>query len=126
MNFEEALVVELSSISGLINKVFPLSAPEGVNPPFVVYVSSEGVQDKTLEGYLDSKEIVCELHIVHSSYGNLKPLTKQVLAKLQSFCGRNIGVNGPFIKNFTYDTPAEIFEREVNLYRSSFDITVKF
>jgi hypothetical protein len=126
MNFEEALVVELNSVPGLKNKVFPLSAPEGIKTPFIVYVSNEGIQDKTLEGYLNSKEVVCEIHVVHSSYGSLKPLTKQVLTHLKTFYSRVIGDNGPFIENFSCDKPTEVYEREVNLYRSSFDITVNF
>jgi hypothetical protein len=126
MNFEEALVVELSTIPDLINKIFPLMAPEGTKPPFIVYVSSEGIPDKTLQGYLSSKEVFCEIHVVHSNYGSVKNLSKQVLAKIQTFYGRAIGIDGPFIQNVTYDKPVEVYEKEVSLYRSSFDLTVKF
>jgi len=48
MDFEQALVHELSSITALNGKVFPLSAKEGTNPPFVLYVSSEGKKIQTL------------------------------------------------------------------------------
>jgi hypothetical protein len=126
MNFEEALVEEFNTIPNILDKAFPLMAPEGIKPPFIVYVSSEGVQDKTLQGYLSSKEVVCEIHVVHSNYNNVKSLSKQVISKIQSFYGRTIGTDGPFIQNVTYEKPTEVYEKEVNLYRSSFDLTVKF
>jgi hypothetical protein len=46
MNFEEALRNELNSIPQIANKIFPLAATEGVKTPYLVYISSEGVQEK--------------------------------------------------------------------------------
>jgi hypothetical protein len=117
MNFEEALRAELSTITELTNKVFPLNATEGIKAPYIIYVSTEGIQDKTLQGYLASKEIECEINILHDSYVNLKSLTKQVLAKIIAFQGRIIGDNGPFIQNVTYEKPVELYESLVFLYR---------
>lgn len=125
MNFEEALASELESVDGLEGKVFPMGAKEGVKPPFVIYVSSEGLQDKTLDGYLTSKEIDCEIHVVHKNYDKMKALTKLVISELQTFYGRAIGTDGPFIKSLTYDKPVEVHEKEVQFYRSSFDIHVR-
>jgi hypothetical protein len=125
MNFEEALMSELNSIIGLDNKIFPMSAKEGTKPPFIIYVSSEGLQDKTLDGYLTSKELDCEIHVIHSNYSKMKNLTKEVLSKLQTFYGRSIGIDGPFIKSLSYDKPTEVHEKEVGFYRSSFDINVR-
>jgi hypothetical protein len=125
MDFEEALSEELSAILGVENKVFPLSANEGEKPPFIIYVSSEGKETMTMEGYHDTKEIGCIIHIVTQHYHQLKPLTKQVISKLQSFYGRQIGTNGPYVKSFTYDEPTEVHEEEVNYSRCSFDIRVR-
>jgi acetylglutamate synthase len=125
MNFEEALESELTSIAGLEDTVYPMSAPEGIKPPFVIYVSSDGLQDKTLDGYLNSKEIECEIHVVHTSYSKMKALTKEVLSKLQTFYGRSIGTDGPFVKSFDYDKPTEGHEKELGYRISSFDIRVR-
>jgi hypothetical protein len=129
MNFEEALRAELGTLTELSNKVFPLNADEGTKAPYVVYISSEGVQVKTLQGYMGNKEVDCEINILHDSYANMKALTKEVLAKIISFQGRSIGdlfsKDGPFIQNVTYSKPVEIYEKEVSLYRSVIDITVK-
>lgn len=125
MNFEEALTYELETVTSLDEKVFPMSASEGIKAPFVIYVSSEGVQDNSLNGYLISKEVGCEIHVVHDSYGNMKALTKEVIAKLQTFYARAIGIDGPFIKSLVYEKPTEVHEKEFGFYRSSFDIRVR-
>jgi hypothetical protein len=125
VTFEEALKYELSTITGMDKKVFPSVVKEGVKPPYVIYVSSEGVYDKTLSGYLDTKEIECEIHVIHTDYGVMKTLTKEVLTKLLTFYGRSIGINGVFIKSFTYDKPEEAFEEEVGFHRSSFGFRVR-
>lgn len=125
MNFEEALVYELETIPGLNDKVFPLYASEGEEPPFVIYISSEGEPAQTLEGFSKSILIQCEIHIVGNSYSEMKSITRQIVAILQSFFGRTIGIDGAFIKSISYEQPEEVIEREVNLYRSSFDIKVR-
>ncbi|WP_066316960.1 DUF3168 domain-containing protein [Bacillus sp. FJAT-29814] len=126
MNFEEALRAEFETIPGLSNKIFPLAAPEGEKAPFLIYVSSDGIPDKSLQGYLSTREVVCEIYILHDSYASMKALTKAVVAKIISFQGRVIGENGPFIQNATYDDPVKRYEKEISLYRSAFDLRVKF
>ena len=113
MAFEESLRVDLMTIPELVNKVFPLVAPEGVKTPYVVYVSSEGLEDRTLQGYQASKVVDCELHITSDSYGAMKDLTKKVLTKVKS----NL--------NLSYDRPVELYNNEVQLYRTVLEITVR-
>lgn len=125
MNFEQALTAELEQIEGLMDKVFPLNAEEGTKAPYLIYFGSEGLEDKTLDGYLDSKEVDCELNIMQYSYSGLKYLTKQILSKLKSFQSRTIGEQGPFIQSVSYQKPVEIYEKEVDLYRCVIEITVK-
>lgn len=125
MNFEESLVTELSTITELEGRIFPLHATEGTNPPFVIYVSSEGEKTRTLDGYEDLTEVTAELHVVAESYEHLKALIKAVLDKIQTFFGRNIGADGVYIKSLTYTEPEESFEDELNYHRSSFEITVR-
>jgi hypothetical protein len=125
MNFEEALRDELSQINGLTNKVFPLQAPEETKAPYAIYVSSDSVLDKSFEGYSDSGVISCEINILQNSYSGLKRLSKDVIGKIVSFQGRELGTSGPFIKDITYQTSPEIYEKEVALYRSVIDIKVR-
>jgi hypothetical protein len=124
MNFEEALVYELETISGLVNKVFPQTAKEGTEPPFVVYSSSEGEEIQTLEGYTGIKKIVADISVVGQTYDIMKSFTKSVLGHFESFFGRNIGIDGPYIKSFSYGEPTESFDEEMEYHRSSFQINV--
>ncbi|CEG26010.1 tail completion protein gp17 [Bacillus sp. B-jedd] len=125
MNFEEALRQELSDIASLNNKVYPLVAPEGTEAPYVVYVSSEGIQDKSFDGYLQTRTVDFEMNVFAGKYSNLKALTKEVIAKIVSFQGREIGTRGPVIQNVTYHKPVEAYDKDTKLYVSVFDIKVK-
>lgn len=125
MHFEEALIFEFETITGLNDRVFPLYAKEGVQPPFVIFSSSEGETIQTLEGWTLSKEILSEIHVVAMSYGKLKYLTKDVLAMLKTFRGRAIGTGGPFIKSLTYEQPVESLDTEFGFYRTSFELLVR-
>jgi hypothetical protein len=126
MKFEEALVYELSEIAMIRDKVFPLSAPEDSEPPFVIYVSSEGVKVRSLEGYSDLTETTFEIHVTTVDYTTLKSLTKQVMDKIFSFYSRAIGEAGPFIKSVSIDEPVESKVEELNFNRCAFDCHVRF
>jgi hypothetical protein len=126
MNFEEALKNELNSITNLANKVFPLTAIEGVKTPYLVYVSSEGIQEKYLEGYRGSKEVDCELHILNDSYAGLKDITRQVISKVISFQDRVIGgVDGVWIQDVTYERVTEQYIDQLFQYLCVISIRVR-
>ena len=126
MNFEEALDNELSGIPQLTNKIFPLAATEGVKTPYLVYVSSEGVQEKYLSGYAGNKEVDCELHILNDGYAGLKDITRQVIDKVISFQDRVIGGdNGVWIQDVTYERVTEQYIPELYQYLCVLSITVR-
>ncbi|AIQ54568.1 hypothetical protein [Paenibacillus sp. FSL R7-0331] len=125
MNFEQALVHELSSISGLSGKVYPGEAPEKVIP-YIVYLSSAGLKDKDLDGYKDSRRVPLELNIVATRYSDMKQFTESTIEKLISFERRVIGVDGPFISELTYEPPAELFEDAIKAFRSVIDVVVYY
>jgi hypothetical protein len=126
MYFEEALKIELENITELNNKVYPLAATEGVITPYLVYVSSEGVQEKYLEGYAGSKEVDCELHILSDSYPGLKDITRQVIAKVVTFQGRVIGGdNGVWIQDVTYERVTEQYIDQLFQYLCVISIRVR-
>lgn len=126
MNFEEALTVELEQIPSLNQKVFPGIMP-GKSAPYIAYLSSEGVQMKELGiGYTEGKTVEFTINIVTQKYGELKSLSRAVLQKLISFQSRVIGTDGPFIQEFTYTKPVELYEPEPKLYRCVIDCEVYF
>jgi hypothetical protein len=120
VDFEPALVQELKTITALENRIYPLTAPEATasgGVPYLIYSSSEGLRDKTLGGHLESKEVRAELNIIAKRYSDMKAITKQVIALLIGFEGRQIGTDGPFIEELTYQMPVEMYESEPGLYR---------
>lgn len=131
MTFEEALVLELEAITELNGKVFPLNAQDAegnpVEAPYLIYVSSEGQYDKCLNGFLDMKEVSCELNILHKTYRNMKLLSRQVVAKLKSFEGRIIGVDGPMIQELVFENDSpELYEEQPELYRKIINFRIYF
>jgi len=131
MTFEEALVLELEAITELNGKVFPLNAQDAegnpVEAPYLIYVSSEGQYDKCLNGFLDMKEVSCELNVLHKTYRNMKLLSRQVVAKLKSFEGRIIGVDGPMIQELVFENDSpELYEEQPELYRKIINFRIYF
>lgn len=129
-DFEAALRQEIiNAIPALGGRVYPLFAPEATKHngvPYIIYGSSDGLRDKTLGGYLDSKEVRAELNIIAERYSDLKAITKQVVALLVSFEGRRIGTNGPFIEEITYQMPVEMYESQPELYRCVVEFSAYF
>lgn len=129
VDFEPALVQELKTITALENRIYPLTAPEATasgGVPYLIYASSEGLRDKTLGGHLNSKEVRAELNIIAKKYSDMKAITKQVIALLITFEGRQIGTDGPFIEELTYQMPVEMYESEPGLYRCIIELSVFF
>jgi len=126
MDFEQALCYEIQTINGLSGKVFPQQAEEDTQPPFVVYVSSDGEKIMTLGGPTNMTELNCEIHVVAESYEQLKSLTKAVLDRIRSFFQRAIGQNGPTIKSVSHIEPIEDFDNNFNFHKSSFTIKIRY
>jgi hypothetical protein len=126
MDFEQALVYELNTITGLSGKVFPHMAEENTLAPFVIYISSDGEKIMTLGGPTNLTELTCEIHVVADSYEQLKSLTKAVIDRIRSFFQRAIGQNGPIIKSVSHVEPIEDMDTASNFHKSSFDIRVRF
>jgi len=126
MDFEQAMVYELQTITGLSGKVFPSAPEEGTQAPYVVYNSSEGEPIMTLGGPTNMTELSCEIHVITESYEQLKSLTKAVLDRIRSFFQRAIGQNGPHIRSISHIEPVEDIDTNLNYHKSSFDIRVRF
>ncbi|WEK53321.1 MAG: DUF3168 domain-containing protein [Candidatus Cohnella colombiensis] len=132
MDFESALKLELISVSGLKDKVFPLVASEKdvnnepLKAPYVVYSSSDGLKEKSMDGYQGLKQVDVTINVIASSYPNLKPLESAIITKLISFQSRVIGEGGPFIQDITYEEPVELFEPLPKLHRAIISFTVHF
>ena len=127
LNFEQAITVELKTISGLSTKVFPVNAPEGTAAPYVTYDSDDQNWEKVLDGFLTSGPLHCSVDVLHTSYANLKALAALVKAEIASWLMTTIATTGPYIQDVTFDELLpELYEPEVNLYRKIIGFTVYF
>lgn len=130
MTFEAALISELAAaIPALGGRIYPVSAPEANRnggTPYAIVVSSEGLRDKTLDGYMDSKSVPGEINIIAPSYSTVRAITKQVVALLIGMEQRTIGSDGPFIEELTYEQPVELYEEKPDMYRCLVEFTAYF
>lgn len=129
MDFDEALIAELDSITALGGRIYPLFAPEATKHngvPYLIYASSEGLRDKSLDGYMLSKALQGELNIIAERYSDMKAITKQAVALLVNMIGRKIGTDGPYIKDISYQRPVEMYEPQPDLYRCLIEFTAYF
>lgn len=127
MSFEKSLTEELYTVSGLSKRVFPINAPESFKPPYVAYISSEGVNNKTLDGFLSSREVALEVNVICTDYDSLKTLCPGVILCLQSFLRRTIGTTAPvFVKDIEFlSDPVELYEQEIKAYRCVIEMKVQ-
>lgn len=127
MTFEEALRTELITIEELNEKVFPLTAPEGTEAPYLIYVSSRGRHDKSLEGFQKSKSVSVEINVIHDRASKMRALARQVKTVIMGMEKRRIAETGPFIEEVIFENEGtELYEHEVDLYRCVFDLTFYF
>lgn len=125
MDFDKALVIELSAITGLSKKVFPVAAPESTATPYLIYGLTRSTRLRTLrENHIGTVEAIYQLDIFHANYGMLKAIKNNVINKLESFVGRNIATTGPYIQNLSIENDFEIYENQVNQYHGVIEFTV--
>lgn len=126
VDFEQGLRIELQSIAGLSKKIYPLSAPEGTNAPYIVYSKSSTDIIKTLDGNSKTRSGVYDIDILSNQYNNLQSLFMSVKEKLNGFIGRYIGGDSVYVQNVTYETILELYEPQVKWYRMSMEVRFYF
>jgi hypothetical protein len=122
MSFEKALVEEIEKV---IPNVFPLVAPEGTPTPYCVYVSSYGEREYTLSGYIASREIEVEIHVVGKTYAEMKPYMNGIIDKLITFEGKKMGTAQLSVQSVQYDKPHEMSDPETYEAHSFTDFTFR-
>lgn len=123
INLERALRYELNKIPEINNKIYPTNAPEGKEPPYLVYILSRYKELKSLDGFENSIEASYLLNILAKSYDEMKGLTKKVRETILTFLQREIGINGIYISDLSINNVSEIYEHELKLYRGIIDVT---
>lgn len=125
MDFEQALRAELITVPGILNKVYPVNAPEGTQAPYATYESSDLAEIKTHEGFGDTGTLECTVDVFGNTYAEMKTVSRATKEKIKTFLGKAIGTSGPYIQNLTFeDILPEMYEPNVDLYRKSITFTV--
>ena len=118
MTFEAALRTELMTITSLNNKVFPMRAPEGTEAPYLIYTTTLGDYDKSLEGWHKSKGVTVELNVIHDRAAAVRALSREVQALVMGFEGRQLASTGPLVDEIIFEGEGvELYEAQVDLYR---------
>lgn len=123
MSFEKALRDELVKV---IPAVYPLTAPENTQAPYVVYVSSYGDRDLTLDGYQTTKEVDVMVHVVGRNYADMKTYTNGVLNAMSGWQGKKIGTDLIYIQSVHYKNPTEVADPVTFMAHSWVDMTIRF
>lgn len=126
MNFEKAMVAELSSITGLSGKCFPLIAPQGTSGPFIVYRKRNIEHMKTLDGFMGKYNASYEVVVIANAYDDLQDLVDLVTDKFKSFLWRAIGAGGPLVENIGLTHNGDTYEAEAELYRADLSLEFKY
>lgn len=126
MDFEQALRAELITLTNLSNKVYPLFAPEGTIPPFVVYQKIRTDYVKTMDGTQTIRDGWYEFDLLATTYSDLQTKYVALVDKLKSFVGRSIGTDGPFIQNVTVENVVELYENQIDWHRMNVEVKFYF
>lgn len=126
MDLEQGLTAELSSIAGLTDKVFPVTAPQGTLAPYLTYALGGNDRAKTLSGHDGLVESQYQLDLYHTSYASMKALKKLVIANLKTYDLRNIGGSGPLVQQAEIITDFETYENEVELHKGIIELNIHY
>lgn len=121
--FEESLVTELSAIAGLSNKIFPVTAQQGTQVPFLIYELNNIDRTMVTSGFDGLIESTYQIMIAHTTYSSLKSLTKLVTDKLKTFQQRNIGV---YVQEIDIISQSEHYDDPSLFYLSQIDFQVNY
>lgn len=118
---EEVLTKELEVI--LENKVYPVNAPEGTLLPYLTYQASSGENIRSIDGnYSNVFNSNFDIDLYCKTYRELKIKTELVLKGLKGIWNRT--VEGIYIQAIRVGEPTELYEYEVNCYRSNIEIQI--
>ena len=123
---EKKLVEKLQEVTGLSNRVFPLTTKQGQEVPFVVYDRTSTERQKTLTGFTGLVEVSFQLDIHEKSYANLKTISSNVISKLKTFEGQTWGTYK--IQSCTIDDETEDYfdDDDVKWFVSFIDFTITY
>jgi hypothetical protein len=123
MNFEQAILVELS---GITSKVYPLDAQQGATAPYIVYTNNRTVRLKSHTTHTGLINSDYQFDIFHTTYESLVSLLSSIITELKTWEKTNLGITGPYIQDMYITDEVKTFDYETLLYQGTIDFTITY
>lgn len=123
MTFEEGLVKEFIDRN---IRTYPLGAPEGSAPPFIVYRKTNIEFVKTLDGYQNKANGNYSLVLVSKNYLDLQSKNEEIKDILLNLYGKEIGGEGPFIEDLKVSFTGDTYVYETDEYTSNINLEIHY
>lgn len=121
MFIEEVINIELSDI--LNNKAFPVNAPKDTSLPYITYQASNGENLRSIDGnYSNVFNSNFDIDLYCKTYSELKAKTDLLLKTLKGIWNKTTG--DIYIQAVRVGEPTELYEHEVDCYRSNIEIQI--
>ena len=125
MSVFDAAYQAIDAIQTVSGRVFHAEALKNASAPFIFWIQTGERFEQTLEGYTELGEDRYEIHIVTKNLSDLNSISRAVWNALIDLQGEE--KNGVLYENvqITQVSPV-IDEREVNLYRKVYSVTINY
>jgi hypothetical protein len=111
MTIEATIQAVLAALAG--GRCYPLTAPDPVVKPYIVFQVVSNIPEVTLDGVTDTENRRVQIDIYDKSYGAMKTLELLTKAAMESAAFINI----PLASRESYET-------DTQLYRVSIDYSI--
>lgn len=123
MKIDAVFYNQLKSVQG-ISKIYPVTAPEKTQAPYIVYYTTNTNRVKDLEsGYDGLIEATYEVNIIDKSYKNLIETKDNIVSKLKSMQQVDLGL---YVSETSITNEEVMFESKTKLYYMVIEIIIYY
>lgn len=125
MSVFDAVYDAVNTIPAVAGRVFHAEALKNATVPFVFWIQESESFEKALEGYTELGEDHYEIHIVTKNLSALNSISADVKQAVAALEGK--AENGILYENIEINQISPVInEREINLYRKVYSLTVNY
>lgn len=125
MSVFQAVRDAVNGIADVHNRVYHATALKNAAAPFVFWIQTGERYEQTLEGRTELGEDQYEIHIVTKNLEALDDISAEVRAKVEALQGETIN-SVQYERIQIMQISPVIDEREVNLYRKVYELTINY
>jgi hypothetical protein len=109
---EKELFSNLSSIPSVGGRVYPVTAPQDIDAPYITYHSVYEGYDQCMSGEIYSNTVRMQVDIWSGSYAESKDIKEDVISRIVTMKGADISVQ-------------DLYDHQARLYRQLIDFKIK-